>query len=135
MQKSKWNFLVEPYLMFPNLKGTTGVGTLPDADVDADPGDVFSHFKIGAILYFEVTKDKWAFTSDIIYLNLDEDATPGTLISSGNVNLKQFSWELGALRKLLPWLEAGLGGRLNCRLPVFKTVPGNCRLQDHQCRL
>ncbi|MGZ5135327.1 MAG: hypothetical protein ACXWCG_09260 [Flavitalea sp.] len=111
--KNKWNLLVEPYLMFPNLKGTTGVGSLPDADVDADPGEVFSHFKIGAILYFEMAKDKWAFSSDIIYLNLDEDATTGPVINSGNVNLKQFLWEVAALRKLFPWLEAGIGGRLN----------------------
>jgi hypothetical protein len=100
-------------MLFPNLTGTSGVGTLPDADIDADAGDVFSHFKFGALVYFEMAKDKWAFSSDIIYMNLDEDATPGTLINSGNVNFKQFVWELGALRKLLPWLEAGIGGRLN----------------------
>jgi hypothetical protein len=111
--KSEWKFLVEPYVMFPNLKGTTGVGALPDAQLDADPGEIFSHFKIGAILYFEMAKDKWAFTSDMIYLNLDEDAKAGTLINSGNVNVKQFSWELGAVNTLLPWLEAGVGGRVN----------------------
>lgn len=111
--KQKWNFLAEPYLMFPNLKGTTGVGNLPDAELDADPSDIFKNFKIGAILYLEMANDKWAFSSDLIYLNLDADVEPRTLINSGNVNVKQFLWEFGGLRKLLPWLEAGIGGRIN----------------------
>jgi hypothetical protein len=111
--RKKWNFLAEPYLMFPNLNGKVGVGKLPDTDIDADPGDVFGHLKIAAILYLEMATDKWAFTSDLVYMNLDEDATPGTIINSGNVNLKQFSWEFAGLRRVLPWLEAGIGGRIN----------------------
>ncbi|MGZ5190570.1 MAG: hypothetical protein ACXWCZ_06085, partial [Flavisolibacter sp.] len=110
---NKWNFLLEPYLMFPNLKGTTGVGTLPDAQVDADAGDIFSHLKMGAMLFFEMGNNKWAFSSDILYMNLDQEAEPGKMINSGNINLKQFAWELSGLRKLLPWLEAGIGGRFN----------------------
>jgi hypothetical protein len=115
--ENKWHFLAEPYLMFPNLKGTVGVGTLPDAELDADPGDIFSHFKIAAILYFEAANDKWAVSSDMVYLSLDQDATPGRLINNGSVDVKQLTWELAGLRKLLPWLEAGIGGRLNS----FKT--------------
>ena len=111
--KNKWNFLIEPYLMFPNIKGTTGVGTLPDAELEADQDDIFSNFKMGAILYFEMAKDKWAFSSDLVYMNLDQDVETGAVINSGNVNLKQFSWELAALRKLLPCLDAGIGGRYN----------------------
>jgi hypothetical protein len=111
--KKKWNFLGEFYMMFPNMKGTTGVGTLPDASMDTDAGDIFSHFKMGTMLYFEAANDRWAFTSDIIYMKLGEDATPGTIIKSGDVTVKQFAWELAGLRKLLPWLEGGIGLRLN----------------------
>jgi hypothetical protein len=111
--KNKWKYIIEPYLMFPNLEGTIGVGKLPDTDVDANPGDVFSRLKMGAIVYFEMANDKWALSSDLTYMNLDQDAKPGTVISSGNANLKQLLWEVAALRRLLPWLEAGIGGRLN----------------------
>lgn len=45
------------------MKGTAKVGTLPDANVDAD--DIFSHFKRGALLYFEAAKDRWTISSDI----------------------------------------------------------------------
>jgi hypothetical protein len=109
----KWNFLLEPYMMFPNMKGTTGVGPLPDASLDVDAGDIFSHFKFGTMVYFEVANERWAFTSDLIYMKLAEDATPGTFINNGEVTVKQFAWELAALRKLLSWLEAGVGLRLN----------------------
>jgi hypothetical protein len=112
-EKKKWNFLVEAYMMFPNMKGTTGVGTLPDANMDVDADDIFSHFKMGTMLYFEAANDGWAFGSDILYMKLGEDATPGTIINSGDVTVKQFAWELVGLRKLLPWLEGGIGLRLN----------------------
>jgi hypothetical protein len=111
--KHKWNFLIEPYILFPNMKGTIGLGTLPDASLDVNSSDIFSHFKMGALLYFEAAKDRWAFTSDLIYMNLGEDVQPGTLISSGDVTVKQLSWEVAGLRKLTPWLEGGIGLRLN----------------------
>jgi len=111
--KKKWNFLLDVYMMFPNMKGTTGVGNLPDASLDADASDIFSHFKFGTMLYFEAAKDRWAFTSDIIYMKLGEDVTPGTIINSGDVTVQQFAWELAGLRKLLPWLDGGVGLRLN----------------------
>lgn len=111
--KKKWNFLVEPYALFPNMKGTTGVGTLPDAEVDADAGDIFSHFKIGALIYGEIANDKWAITSDLIYMKLAQDATPGPVINNGKVTMKQLAWELAGLRKLTSMLDAGIGLRLN----------------------
>jgi hypothetical protein len=109
----KWNFLLEPYMMFPNMKGTTGVGTLPDASLDVDAGDIFSHLKFGAMVCFEAWNERWAFTTDLIYMKLGQDVKQSALINNGEVTVKQFAWELAALRKLLPWLEGGIGLRLN----------------------
>ena len=109
----KWAFLVEPYLMFPNMNGTTGVGVLPAVDVDADVSDIFSHLQFGAMLYFEASKDRWAISSDILYMDLNQDVTPGTVINSGTVGAQQFAWEVAGLYEILPWLEGGFGGRLN----------------------
>ena len=50
-ESGQWHFLAEPYVMFPYMNGTSGVGNLPKADVDADPGDIFSKLQIGAMLY------------------------------------------------------------------------------------
>jgi hypothetical protein len=46
-------------------------------------------------------------------MNLRQDITPGKLIRSGTVTLKQTIWELAGLYRILPFLEAGAGGRLN----------------------
>ena len=111
--KKQWRSLLEPYLIIPSMKGNVGLGDLPDAEIDADAGDIFGHLKMGAMLYFEVYNDRWAFSSDILYFKLGQDIKSSTLIQSGDVVAKQFGLELAALRKLLPWLEAGIGGRYN----------------------
>jgi len=46
-----WHFLVEPYAMFPNMKGDTGIGNLPPVHVDEDPQDIFDNLQIGAMLF------------------------------------------------------------------------------------
>ena len=72
-QNTKWMFLIEPYMMFPNMKGTVGLGNLPDADVDQDPGDILSKFNIGAMLYAEAHKGRWTISSDFTYMKLGAD--------------------------------------------------------------
>jgi hypothetical protein len=112
-EKENWRFLLEPYAMFPNMQGTTGLGNLPDASIDEDPSDIFSNLKIGAMLYVEAKKGKWAITSDLLYMDLDMDVTSKNGIISGESDAKQLGWELAVLRKILPWLEAGIGAQLN----------------------
>jgi len=111
--KSKWAFLVEPYLMFPNMSGQTGIGTLPDITIDANPGDIFSRLQIGAMLNLEASNEKWTIATDVIYMDLKQDVTPGTFISSGKATAKQFAWELAGMRKIRPWLDIGIGGILS----------------------
>jgi hypothetical protein len=111
--KKKWQFSTEVYMMFANLNGTVGLGTLPDAKVDADFGDILENLKMAAMLYLEVSSDKWAISSDLVYMKLEQDATPGTAINSGKVTVKQLAWELAGLRKLSPTFDAGIGLRLN----------------------
>ena len=71
----KWHFLVEPYVMFPNMNGTAGVGNLPDVSVDANPGDIFSKLQMGAMLNLEASNSTWAIATDFIYMNLNQDVT------------------------------------------------------------
>jgi hypothetical protein len=110
--EKKWHFLTDVYLMFPNINGETGIGELL-VPIDASAGDVFSHLKIGGMFYFEAQTSKWALTSDIVFMNLNEDITPGKIIESGEVTGKQFIWEAAALYRLAPFWEVGVGGRLN----------------------
>ena len=109
----KWHFLAEPYLMFPNMQGETGMGSALTVPVDANPGDIFSALKMGAMLYAEAKTDKWAITSDWVYMSLNQDLTPGIVVHSGTVGLQQSIWEVAGLYRILPFLEVGAGGRLN----------------------
>src|SRR5262245_59933805 len=69
----KWNFLLEPYIMFAGMKGDIGLGNLPDAEVDESFSDIFENLKFGSMLYFEANTSRWAFSSDIIYMKLGAD--------------------------------------------------------------
>jgi hypothetical protein len=112
-KEKKWYFLTDIYLMFPYIDGETGIGDSLVADIDADPGDIFSKLKMAAMLYLEARTDKWAITSDLVYMNLNQEVTPSTLLNSGNVTARQFIWEGAGLYRIHPFLEAGIGGRIN----------------------
>lgn len=111
--KSEWSYFVEPYLLLPNMTGTVGLASLPEATVDADTNEIFGNLKMGAMLYAEASTDKWAIGSDIIYMNLAQGVKPGSEYLSGELSAKQFAWEVSGLRKVTPWLELGVGGILN----------------------
>jgi hypothetical protein len=112
-QEKKWKFLIEPYMMFPSMAGETGVRNLPSLEVDANAGDIFERLQFGAMLYLEAKTDKWAITSDLLYMKLRQDATPGIIINSGTVTAKQLGYELAGLYRIAPFLESGIGLRLN----------------------
>jgi hypothetical protein len=108
----RWNFLADVYLMFPYMDGETGIGDLLSVPVDANPGDIFNKLKMAAMLYLEANTAKWAITSDLVYMNLNQEVTPGTLFNSGEVSAKELIWEPAGLYRIVPFLEVGLGGRL-----------------------
>lgn len=108
-----WSYLVEPYVMFPNMRGDTGVGELPDVTVDASSGDIFHHLQFGAMLYLEASNEKWNYNSDLLYMDLKQDVKSSTLVNDGEVSAKQLGWEVAGLYKVSPWLEVGIGGLLS----------------------
>lgn len=111
--KSGWNFLIEPYIMFPNMSGDVGLANLPDVTIDADPSDIFSNLKMGAMLYLEASNEKWNINSDLLYMDLSQGVESGVVINNGEVSAKQLGWEVAGLYKVKPYLEVGVGGLLN----------------------
>ena len=109
----KFDFLVEPYIMFPNMNGETGLGDVLNIPVNANPGDIFSRLQMAFMLNTEMKAEKWAVTSDLVYMRLNQDIRPGLVINSGEVTAKQFIWEAAGLYRVRPFLEVGIGGRLN----------------------
>jgi hypothetical protein len=112
-QKNKWTFLVEPYLILPNMKGSVGLGDLPDATLDAGSKDIFGHLKMGFMLNAEATTGKWTIGSDVLYMKLAQGVDSGNLVNGGEITAKQIGWEVSGLYSVTPWLELGIGGILN----------------------
>jgi hypothetical protein len=113
IEEKKWGFLVEPYIMFPVISGQIGIGNLPPVELDVNTGDILANLHMAAMLYLEARNNEWAITSDIVYMNLQQDITPDKIISSGTATIKQTIWEAAGLYRILPFLEVGLGARLN----------------------
>lgn len=109
----KWHVLTDIYLMAPYMNGETGVSDNLVAPVDASPGDIFDKLKMAAMLYIEVQHERWVITSDLVYMKLEQDVTPGTILYSGTVSAKEIIWEPAGLYRIFPFLEIGAGGRLN----------------------
>ena len=121
----KWHFLAEPYLMFPYMNGETGIGESLVLPVDATAGDIFSKLQMGAMIYLEAKTDKWAVTSDLVYMNLTQDVTPGIILHEGSVEAKQLIWEAAGFYRLTSFLEVGVGGRVNY-LQTSVDAQGKC---------
>jgi hypothetical protein len=112
-KRGGWNFLVEPYLMFPNMKGEVGIADLPPASVDEDPSDIFSHLQMGAMVYFEANNGRWMFSSDLLYMDLESDLTPKEGVIEGKAQMSQVGFELAAMRRLSDWFELGISAVYN----------------------
>jgi len=65
--------------------------------------------KIGAMLYLEAPYDIWSINSELLYMNLEQEISPSTLINSGKVNAKQLGWELAGLKRVTPGSNLVLG--------------------------
>src|SRR5579872_4419337 len=109
----KFKVYLEPYIMFTSMSGTTGIGVLPNTFICVPASEIFSYLKIGGMLYGEIHNDQLAFTSDLFYANLTEDASGKNGVLNGTATLKQFWWEIEGLYKINAWLEFGAGGRIN----------------------
>ena len=105
----QWHYLVQPYAMFPNMKGETGIADLPPVHVDEDPQDIFDNLRMGAMLYLEAQNDRWTFSSDVLFMELGSDISTDGILTDGDVDVSQVGWELAAMRRLTPNFELGLG--------------------------
>lgn len=108
----KWHYLGDLYMMFPNMSGETTIANLPPVEVDADEATILGNLKFGGMFYLEATNDNWAISSDFIYMKLNQGLATTKLIKSGSVTMEELAWEVDGLKRITPWLEAGLGGRL-----------------------
>jgi len=125
----RWHYLIQPYAMFPNMKGETGVAGLQPIHVDEDPQDIFDNLQMGAMFYAEARNDDWTFSTDLLYMDLGSGHSidePG-FIEDVDVSVAQLGWELAAMRRLTPNFELGLGltyNQIDVDIDIAVGLPG-----------
>jgi hypothetical protein len=107
-QDRGWEFVVAPYFLFPYMSGSVSVKGF-DQEIDAGPGDIFDKLNFGAMLALEAHSPDWAIALDGIYMGLDQDL-PNV---EGEVDFEQGVVQLSGFRRVAPWAEVLIGGRLN----------------------
>ena len=110
-----WNFLVEPYAMFPNMRGKIGIGSsdVMPVSINVSPSEIFSNLHMGAMLYLEANKGKWNINTDLLYMNLSQGVESNKVIENGEVSAKQLGWETAGLYSVIPNLQVGVGILVN----------------------
>ena len=108
---NKYHIFLEPYFFTPAMSGTADIGNLPNTFVCVPAADLLKNLKSGGMLYAELHNNRLAFTSDLVYAHLSQDATSKKEVIEGTADIKQFWWELEGLYRVNPWLETGLGVR------------------------
>lgn len=119
-----WEFVVAPYLLFPNMNGQTSVRGNP-VDVDLGPGDIFDNLDFGAMLYLELANRDMAFTLDGLYMNLGADGKTPVTERDASVDMKQLGITATAMWRIGSWAEIGAGGRFNSLDGGVKIAPGD----------
>jgi hypothetical protein len=109
---SRWEFVVAPYLLFPHMDGSVTIRRIP-IGVDVSPSEVFESLDFGFMLYLEGHNRDWAVTLDGLYMNLGETGQIREEGRTAEVDMKQLALAATGLRRVAPWAEFGIGGRLN----------------------
>ena len=109
---SGWNFTAAPYLLFPGMNGEIAMRGIP-VEVDLSTSDIFENLDFGMMLYFEAANDKWALTFDALYMNLGSAGETPLTGRAARVDLKQMAIDVKGMYRLMHWLEAGVGFRVN----------------------
>lgn len=109
---NSWRFKLETNLMLPKAKGETSVSNYPNIEINQKASDIYSHISYGGMYTIEANNDNWAIAADLMYSAFDATAKQNALVLKGRLDVDQFIGDMSILRKITPWLDAGLGGTL-----------------------
>lgn len=128
-----WNFLIEPYLLLPNMNGDTGISDLPTVSVDQDPSDIFDKLEMGAMLYAEASDGNSSISTDFIYMKLGDDVAIRPPVLSGHAEVTQTAFELAWLKHVTDRFDLGasaLYNKITSDVDVTFTVGGFSRTRS-----
>lgn len=76
--EDRWQVTLTPYLWFPSMDGTldfTNVGGSQSIDVSVDADTLIGDLNFAAMVTAEARKGKWVIATDIMYMDLEGDAS------------------------------------------------------------
>jgi len=123
VNEKKWNFVVAPYLLFPNMSGEITIKGIP-VDASANAKDIYSNISLGGMLYFEAATAKWAFILDGYYVDLGGEGVTPLLSRRATVDMNQLVASVAGMYRLNSWAEVGIGGRVNSIGSTATIAPG-----------
>jgi len=110
--------------MFPYMNGELVVRGFPE-EVDVSPSDIFDNLNWGMMLSFEASNDNWVLLVDGLYMDLGADGETPLLNRKVELSVNQLGISFYGMYKIKPWLDAGLGGRVNSIESGIKIAPGD----------
>jgi hypothetical protein len=103
--EKRWNFTIAPYIYAPAMNA--------DVIINNNPGNIpSSKLNLGGMLYLEAHSPKWSIAADLMLMDISTDITMNNSGREGTFNVKPTIVGLYFMRRVAPWLEIGLGGRL-----------------------
>lgn len=128
-----WAFLIEPYLLLPNMNGDTGIRDLPTVSVDQSPSDIFDKLEMGAMLYAEASDGNSSISTDFIYMKLGDDVAIRPPVLSGRAEVTQTAFELAWLKHVTDRFDFGASAvynKITSDVDVTFTVGGFSRTRS-----
>lgn len=105
-QSKAWTFDASLYGLAAGMSGNLTVKGVP-ADVDVGFDDVLNHLEFGAMGSLRVGHDRWALTTDVIYMGLGATKGPAS------ADVDQWMVEPALSYRICPGFEALAGARYN----------------------
>jgi hypothetical protein len=75
--EERWRFELVPYLWAASLDGSTVIGSLPEAEVDASFGELFENLEFAAATFFNARKGRWSLLTDASYTGIEIEEQSG----------------------------------------------------------
>lgn len=105
----EWEFTIAPYLVTAGMTGTVTVKGI-EADVDLPFSDVLDALDFTLMGHFEMKNDHWMLTSDLVYMDLEEESD--LALGTATTTVKQTLFEVVGGYRVSPAVTLLAGARL-----------------------
>ena len=122
-QGTATEFTVAPYFLLPTMSGNM---TLRGRSLEVDLGasEIVDNLNFGIMGYFEVRRGRWGFGFDLLYMDLEKEASLETPLGPAGaiLGMQQGLYELSGIYDATDWADIVFGVRINNISGDFETL-------------